>query len=179
MAHDAREQLAVGAAAVVPMMWRGRTPTARSTASTGVQSGLTPVFLSKISAMCPPPSRTVTRRWEFSIDEARRFRYTENSLFTDLRFKIRDSPGFPICATIEQLWVNRGARGPSRHRHRREPRCRQGHRPRAGAARLSRRGELQLLARTRGRDRARVQRAGRGRVCRVGATSRCRPTSRR
>ena len=38
----------------------------------GIQSGLMPACLSKTSAMCPPPSRTVTRRWSFSIVAARR-----------------------------------------------------------------------------------------------------------
>ena len=38
----------------------------------GVQRGLIPLRLSKISAMCPPSTSTVTRRSSFSTDTARR-----------------------------------------------------------------------------------------------------------
>src|SRR6266704_1587504 len=41
----------------------------------GVHNGLTPVCLSRTSAMCPPSARTVTRTLSFSIVAARRPRY--------------------------------------------------------------------------------------------------------
>ena len=40
----------------------------------GIHSGFTPEGLSRISAMCPPSSRTVTRSVPFSMLQARRLR---------------------------------------------------------------------------------------------------------
>ena len=76
VAHDAGEEPRVDGRRRSASCVAGLNADGSIDGQTGVHNGLTPVALSKISAMWPPPSRTVTRRASFSIETARRLRYS-------------------------------------------------------------------------------------------------------